>query len=308
MTVVLVADPSHAAKIAAAADLDPSIEIITSAPGEGLPAQASEATALVPRFLAVADALEVLDTLPALRLVQLMSNGADVWLPRVGGSLTICTASGAHGGSTAEWAMGALLAVLHDFPNFVAAQHRGEWDRHLTEELDGKRVLVLGAGDLGTQMRRRLEPFGAHITMAARTAREGVIAIDDVPAVLPEHDVVVLMVPLTEATHHLVDAQFLAALPDGAIVVNAARGPVVDTDALIAELTSGRLRAALDVTDPEPLPTGHPLWSAPGVFITPHVAGAVPGGQARALKVVVEQLNRFARGEELRNVVTDQGY
>lgn len=308
MTVVLVADPSHAAKIAAAADLEPSVEIITPSEGGDLPARASEATALVPGFLATADALEILDALPGLRLVQLMSNGADVWLPQVGGRLTICTASGAHGGSTAEWAMGALLAVLHHFPRFVLAQQRGEWDRHLTEELDGKRVLILGAGDLGTQMRRRLEPFGAQVTMTARTAREDVIAIDDVPAVLPEHDVVVLMVPLTDATRQLVDATFLAALPDGAIVVNAARGPVVDTDALIAELTSGRLRAALDVTDPEPLPAGHPLWSAPGVFITPHVAGAVPGGPTRALRVVVEQLSRFARGEELRNVVTDHGY
>lgn len=308
MTVVLVAHPAQAEKLTSAEDLDPSIEIIGFLPEDGLPERAAEAQVLVPGFLAAGEALEVLESLPDLELVQLMSNGADVWLELVGGPATLCTASGAHGGSTAEWAVGALLAVLHEFPGFVASQQRGTWDRHVTEELDGKRVLILGAGDLGTQMRRRLEPFGARVTMAARTARQDVIAIDDVPAVLGDHDVVIVMVPLTASTHGLVDAAFLAALPDGAIVVNAARGAVVDTDALLAELSTGRIRAALDVTEPEPLPAGHPLWSAPGIFITPHIAGAVPGAQRRAQQVVVDQLNRFARGEQLLNVVTDRGY
>jgi phosphoglycerate dehydrogenase-like enzyme len=135
-----------------------------------------------------------------------------------------------------------------------------------------------------------------------------VVAIDDVPALLPEHDVVIVMVPLTPDTTGLVDAAFLTAMPDGAVLVNAARGPVVDTDALLAELTAGRLRAALDVTDPEPLPAGHPLWNAPGVFITPHTAGSVPGSTRRALAVVRAQLDRFAAGEPLRNVVGTAGY
>lgn len=307
MTVVLVASPTMAEALAAAPDLDPAVEVIGFTPGEELPARADEATVLVPGFLAGGDARAVIDALPRLELVQLLTNGAEVWLD-VAARLTVCTASGAHGGATAEWAMGALLAVLHDFPAFVRSQDEGRWDRHQTDELDGKRVLVLGAGDLGGQLRARLEPFGARVTMAARTARDGVLGIDQVPGVLAEHDVVVLMVPLTPQTHHLVDGAFLAALPDGAVVVNAARGAVVDTDALLAELTAGRLRAALDVTDPEPLPADHPLWRAPNLFITPHVAGAVPGAPRRSMAVVVAQLNRLARGEQLQNVVTDRGY
>ncbi len=276
--------------------------------GGAMPDDGRAAAVLVPPFLAGPAATRLLGDLPELELIQLMSAGAEHWTPLVPDGVTLCTASGAHGGATAEWAVGALLAVLREFPPFALLQEQGRWDQHPTDELNGKRILVIGAGDLGTQVRTRLEPFGVTVTMAARTARPGVASIEEVPALLPGHDVVILMVPLTEATTGLVDREFLAAMPDDAVLVNAARGPVVDTEALVAELADGRLRAALDVTDPEPLPAGHPLWSAPGVFITPHVAGSVPGSYRRALSVVRRQLERFRDGDELQNVVGTAGY
>ena len=285
------------------------VEVVGSGPdGPSAPPSAAEVQVLVPPFLAGTAATRLLAELPRLELVQLMTAGAESWTGLVPAGVQLCTARGAHGGATAEWAVGALLAVLREFPHFARLQAEGRWDQHATDELDGKRALVIGAGDLGTQVRRRLEAFGVSVTMAARTARPGVAAIDDVPGLLPEHDVVIVMVPLTSATTGLVDAAFLSAMPNGAVLVNAARGPVVNSDALLAELTAGRLRAALDVTDPEPLPADHPLWSAPGAFITPHVAGSVPGSMKRALAVVRAQLERFAAGEPLQNVVGDAGY
>ncbi len=304
MTVIAVAN----SEIAAALGGEPGLEIVEVAAGTPIPAAAGGAEVLIPGFLAGGAAVDLMASLPRLRLVQLMTAGAEVWVGRTPPGVTLCTASGAHGGSTSEWAVGALLAVLHEFPLFVRRQGEGTWDRHRTDELAGKRVLVLGAGDLGTQVKRRLEAFDASVTLAARTARDGVIGIDQVPEVLGEYAVVIAMLPLTPATTGLIDARFLAAMPDGAVLVNAARGQIVDTAALIEELTSGRLRAAVDVTEPEPLPDGHPLWSAPNLFITPHIAGAVPGAQDRALAVVRAQLHRFADGEELRNVVRHHGY
>ena len=301
--VVLVGSPQIADGLA---DLPDHRVVIMK--DETVPEAGRSAAVLVPPFLAGPAATRVLRELPDLQLIQLLSAGAEHWVSLVPDGVTLCTASGAHGGATAEWAVGALLAVLREFPQFAARQAEQRWDQHATDELGGKRVLVLGAGDLGRQVRARLEPFGVTVTMAARHARDGVVAIGDVPSVLGEHDVVIVMVPLTPATTGLVDTDFLAAMPDGAVLVNAARGPVVDTAALIVELSAGRLRAALDVTDPEPLPAGHPLWSAPGVFITPHVAGSVPGSTRRALSVVRAQLERFASGQPLENVVSSAGY
>ncbi len=145
--------------------------------------------------------------------------------------------------------------------------------------------------------------FDAELTFVARTARDGVRSIDDLPQLLPDADVVILIVPVTDETRGMVDAAFLARMKDDALLVNAARGVVVDTDALLAELSSRRLRAALDVTEPEPLPAGHPLWSAPNLLLTPHVAGAVPGTNERAAAAVTDQLRRVLAGEPLVNVV-----
>jgi phosphoglycerate dehydrogenase-like enzyme len=298
---------------------DPSAEKIMGGVPEGfradvwtggteLPASADEVEVVIPPFPVQSPRLSVLASLPKLRLVQLLSAGAEKVIPHVPPGITVSTARGAHNTSVAEWVLSVVLAHLRDLPRFVLAQREGRWDFTLTGELAGKNVLIVGHGSIGEAVARRLAGFEVNVQGVARRPRPGVSVLADLPALLPRADVVVLLVPVTPATEGLVDARFLAQLTDGALVVNAARGAIVDTGALLAELTSGRLRAALDVTDPEPLPAGHPLWSAPGLLLTPHVAGASGKPMARALAVARAQLVRYAAGEPLVNVVGEGGY
>ncbi|WP_407936593.1 2-hydroxyacid dehydrogenase [Lentzea tibetensis] len=272
-------------------------------PGQPFPPEAQDAEVLVPKFLSGTDPAAVFATLPKLRLVQLLSAGAENFVGRIPDGVLLSTCRGAHGGSTAEWAIGALLAIYRDLLVFEQARIEGRWDYHFTDTLQGKQVLVVGAGDLGEQFRRRLEPFDATATMVGREARDGVHGVDELPDLLGSFDAVVVFVPLTAETERMVDAKFLSCMKDGAILLNGARGPVVDTDALLAELVSGRLRAALDVTDPEPLPEDHPLWTAPGLLLTPHVAGSCAGNKERAYSIVTAEVARFAAGESPRNLV-----
>jgi phosphoglycerate dehydrogenase-like enzyme len=248
-----------------------------------------------------------LAAMPELRVVQLVSAGAEVWVGHVPPGVLLCDGRGVHGGSTAEWVLTAILAVLREFPRFVRDQQARRWEPATTDELAGKHVLVVGAGDLGENVATRLRAFGASPVLVARRARDGVHAVGELPGLLPAADIVVLVVPLTPETTGLVDAAFLAAMRDGALLVNAARGAVVVTDALVAELSSGRLQAALDVTEPEPPPEDHPLWRAPNLLLTPHVGGNVRGFPRRAYRLVRDQILRYAAGEPLLNVVRD-GY
>jgi phosphoglycerate dehydrogenase-like enzyme len=288
------------------------LEGVTAIPvgrhGEVSGAAADAAELMVPPIRFHPGLSELAHRLPKLHVIQLISAGAEHWIGQVPPGVQLCTASGTHGGATSEWAVAALLAVVRQFPYYVDRQREGRWQQTGSDELAGKRVLVVGAGDLGRSVQARLEPFEATVTLVGRTTRDGVAAATDLPRLLPQHDVVILMVPLTPETTGLVDAEFLARMPDGAILVNAARGRVVVTDALLAELTAGRLRAALDVTDPEPLPDGHPLFSAPNVFLTPHVAGAVPGFLARSAQFLRDQISAYRDGRPLANVVGPHGY
>ena len=244
--------------------------------------EAAQAQVWVPRTSgAIVPDNGFLAALPNLRLVQLLSAGAEKFIGRLPEDVLLCNARGAHTPSTAEWSF---------------TTHRS---------LVGARVLVIGAGDIGRAIGRMLAGFDVELTYVARTARDGVRSTDELRRLLPRADVVILVVPVTPETRGMVDAEFLAAMPDGALLVNAARGVVVDTDALLAELTAGRLRAALDVTDPEPLPEGHPLWSAPGLLLTPHVGGEVPRTGERAVATVVDQMRRILAGEPLVNVVAE---
>jgi phosphoglycerate dehydrogenase-like enzyme len=242
--------------------------------------------------------------LPRLRLVQTLSAGTEQWEGRLPEGVGLSNARGAHGGTTAEWVLAALLAIHRELPRCVIDQQTGHWRRRLTQTLAGKRILVLGAGDLATQIVRRLMPFEATATLVGRHPRPGVHGPDELAGLAPQHDALVIVVPLTEETRGLVGAGLLARLPAGAVVVNAARGPVVDTDALLAELRRGRLRAALDVTDPEPLPPEHPLWQAPGVLISPHLGGATEDVLPRAWAVAGAQIAQVAAGRLPGNLVT----
>lgn len=266
----------------------------------------------VPPFSSGARPAGLLPRLSGLQVVQLLSAGADAWVGQVPDGVSLCDARGVHDASTSEWVLTATLAALRRFPAFARAQQRHEWAVSAetpTDELTGKRVLLIGAGSIGAAIAAKMAPFDVALTRVARTARpdEGVHGVDELPGLLPDAEVVVLVVPLTEQTRGLVDADFIKALPDGALLVNAARGPVVDTGALLAEVRTGRIGAALDVTEPEPLPPGHELWDLPNVLLTPHVGGAVRGLLPRAYRLAGDQLRRFVAGEPLINQVVD-GY
>ena len=273
--------------------------------GEAEPPRRGEiAFLVVPLDLEVRAAIE---RMPRLEVLQTLSAGVDQIIDAVPEGVTLCDARGVHGSAVAEWVLAVTLAALRGLPKFVREQDRARWAPSSTEELHGKRALIVGAGDAGQNVARLFAACEADTILVARRARDGVHAREDLPSLLPSADVVVVVVPLTPATAGMVDAGFLAAMPEGALLVNAARGSVVNTDALVKEVMAGRLRAALDVTDPEPLPPEHPLWRAPGVLLTPHVAGGVTGFPARALALVRAQLGRHVRAEPLENVVSD-GY
>ena len=276
--------------------------------GEQLPESADEVEVVVLPFGVPASRMPVLAKLPRLNLIQLMSAGAEQAIPFVPPGVTLCNARGAHDPAVAEWIMAVILAQVRELPRFAAAQQAATWAPASTGALAGQRVLIVGYGSIGAAVERLLTPFGVTVQRIARRARNGVSAMDELAAALPDADIVIVLVPVTPATNGLVDARFLSQLHDGALLVNAARGSIVDTGALLTELRSGRLRAALDVTDPEPLPDGHPLWSAPGLLLTPHVGGATPQAVPRAMAVVRDQLARYASGEPLRNIVGADGY
>ncbi len=259
----------------------------------------------IPPLVPVPDVPGTLARMRSLRLLQTVTAGVEAYRPHQPEGAVLCNARGVHDAGTAEWVVGAMVAVIREFPGFTDAQRRGEWTYHHTGALADSTVLIVGYGSIGAALERRLDGFEVEIVRVARRAREGVHGMAELTELLPAADVVVLLVPATEATAGMVDAAFLARMKDGAVLVNAARGGVVDTQALIAELKDGRLRAALDVTAPEPLPEGHPLWSAPGVLITPHVAGSTPASGRRMLRLMRSQITRHLAGEPLDNIITD---
>ena len=281
------------------------LEVFTG-PGE-YPSDPSTVEFWVPPFLATSKVTTPIDDMASLKVIQLLTAGAEVWAPVVPSGITLCDARGVHTGVTAEWTIGAIIAAMRGFDVFARQQPRHEWNVRWKTTVCDKRALIVGAGDIGEKVGEVLGVLGASVTKVARRVRPGVHAIDEIDALLPEADVVVLILPLTDATRGIVDAKFLSRMKDGALLVNAARGPIVDTDALTAEVASGRLRCAIDVVDPEPLPEDHPLWDLDGALITPHVGASVDGMVARAYGPVGPQLRRFAAGEPLENVVTE-GY
>jgi phosphoglycerate dehydrogenase-like enzyme len=258
----------------------------------------------VPAYEFSTEIIDVIAQMPRLRIVQTLTAGVDNFRAAIPHGVTLCNAAGVHDAATSELAVGLMISAERRLAELAVAQREGRWDQQMSSSLADRRVLVVGAGNIGSAIQRRLAGFECDVTLVGRTARPGVRAIAELPDLLPSADIVVLIIPLTDETSGMVDASFLARMPDGALLVNVARGAIVDTDALIAETSSGRLRAALDVTDPEPLPPGHPLWSIPGVIITPHVGGASSALWPRAYRLVGEQLRRLAAGRPLLNVVT----
>jgi phosphoglycerate dehydrogenase-like enzyme len=268
--------------------------------------------------------------LRGVKVAQSMMAGTEWLTDLVGPSVTVCNAQGAHSISTAEWTLAAILATLKYLPFYRDLQQKSEWcsrtkgsafyatihnDQRpqfppfMQEELHAKRVLIVGYGDIGKTIESMLAPFGVEITRVARTARAlsstspEVHPVDALDSLLPSAEIVILILPLTPESHGLIGAKQLALMPQGALLVNSARGPIVQTDALVEALNAGHIRAAVDVTDPEPLPADHPLWKCPNLLITPHVAGSTPQFSPRATKIAAAQIRHLLKGEPLINIV-----
>jgi phosphoglycerate dehydrogenase-like enzyme len=243
----------------------------------------------------------------SLKFVQTQSTGFDGVIEAAGPSAGVANASGVHAAATAELAIGLILAKLRGIDQAVRDQQYGLWRPERRQSLADRRVLLVGVGGIGHEIARRLEPFEVTVTRvgsSARTDEHGdVHASSDLPALAATHDILVSVLPLNEHTHQLIGEEVLAALPDGALVVNVGRGSVVDTAALTKEVLSGRLQCAIDVVDPEPLPQDHPLWSTTNALITPHVGGNASAFQPRILKLLRKQLEALAAGQAPANLV-----
>jgi len=242
--------------------------------------------------------------MPRLRVLQSLSSGVDNVLGSVPDQVTFCNGIGLHHEEgTAELAVSIILASLKHIPVFALQQSRRQWHHLRTDSLDGKRVLLVGYGRIGQEIEQRLAPFGARITRTSRTARDGVAPLAHLPRLAADADILVVCIALTPGTTGLISGEVLAALPAGALVVNVARGPIIDAAALAGHLADGRLRAALDVTDVEPLPADRPEWAMPNVLITPHVGGDTFVFAQRASRFVADQAERYVNGQPLANVV-----
>jgi phosphoglycerate dehydrogenase-like enzyme len=264
----------------------------------------AEVDLIVPLMRTRAPLLELLAGPPGrLRVIQTLSAGVDWLVGNVPKQVMVCNARGVYDAPLAEWVVGAILAMQRGLVQARDAQARREWDEIEPPELAGRRVVILGLGSIGTAISNRLRPFGVEVIGVARTARDGVRGLADLDEVLPEAEILVNILPLTGETRGLLDARRLGLLPDGALLVNAGRGRTIETSALVEELQAGRMRAALDVTDPEPLPGDHPLWGLPNVLISPHMAGDSPGSTIRSFELAGDQVRRFAAGEPLINEV-----
>ena len=281
-------------------------EVVVPGERDEPPASIDEVVFYVPPYRFSEADSAVVPRMSSLQVVQTMTAGVDHIRPHVPDGVVLCNGRGIHDASTAELAVTLMLASLRGIPGFVRAQDAHTWAHGTRPALADRTVLVVGYGALGEALERRLDGFEVDVVRVARSAREGVHGFDELAILLPEADVVVLMVPLTAETRGMVDRGFLARLRDGALLVNVARGAVVETDALVDALRTGRVSAALDVTDPEPLPAGHPLWDCPNLLVSPHVGGASSAMEPRALRLVRAQLARFAAGEPLVNVMAGE--
>ena len=251
--------------------------------------------------------LELLGDMPRLAVVQTVSAGVDWLLPWVPEGVTVCNARGIRDTAVAEWVLAAILAMEKKLGALARRQAEHAWQPEPLDELAGKRALIVGYGSIGRRVAAMLEALSVEVRGVASSARPGVHGVEELVQLLPSAEIVVLLVPLTTQTHELFDRRMLSAMRTGALLVNAARGAVLDTDALLEQLLAGRLRAALDVTDPEPLPADHPLWDAPGVMVTPHLAGDSPQATERVYAFVGDQIRRYAAGERLLNIVERPG-
>jgi len=290
----------------ALAELDGATVEVVTPDGSALPPSATQVEFYVPPFFPAPEAVAAMARMTSLKVVQTLTAGFDLVRPHVPDGAVLCNARGVHDASTAEWVVAAILASVRQFPHFAAEQAAGRWSYRFTGCLAGRTVLIVGYGSIGQAVERRLAGLEVQVRRVARSARDGVSPVSELPEMLPSADVVILLAPVTAETIGMANAAFLARMKDGSLLVNAARGALVVTDDLVAELSSGRLSAALDVTEPEPLPPGHPLWQLPNVLITPHVGASTPVSVTASLNFVRAQAERYLAGKPLANVITGE--
>jgi len=263
----------------------------------------SDITFYIPSYMGGRTALEHSKKMSNLKVLQMPNAGYEDAIEFTRPGMTLCNGRGIHDASTAELAVGLAIASLRGFPEFVRNQDKGQWVHSRQQSLNDKKVAIIGYGSIGKTVARNLSGFDVTVVPFSRSGSDGALKIADLDKHLPTFDVVILILPLNDESRKMFNKERLALLKDGALLVNVARGGIVDTGALVAELRSGRITAALDVTDPEPLPEGHPLWSAPGVLIAPHVGGNTSAFEPRARRLVESQLSRLAQGKGLDNVI-----
>ena len=263
----------------------------------------SDITFYVPSYMGGKTALDFASKMTNLSVLQMPNAGYDDALAFLRPGLTLCNASGVHDASTAELAVALALASRRGFPTFARDQAVSKWNHQRFQSLSDSKIGVIGFGSIGKQVAKNLSGFEVEVIGFSKSGRDGSKKIEELDAYLPTLDIIILILPLNPESKHLFNAQRLAMMKDGALLVNVARGPIIDTDALVKELNTGRIHAALDVTDPEPLPEGHPLWSAKNVMIVPHVGGNTTAFEPRARKLIQSQLELLAAGEPLKNVV-----
>jgi phosphoglycerate dehydrogenase-like enzyme len=258
----------------------------------------------VPSYMGDIKTLEVIAEMKNLKIVHYSQAGYDDILPHIPHNVILCNASGLHDVSTSELAIGLAIASRRGFTQFIDNQRKGLWHRQTKPTLADSHVGIVGYGHIGKRITLLLEKFETKVTPFSRSGNDGAVKISEFDNFLPDLDVIILILPLTHESKHFINADRIKKMKDGATLINVARGAIVDTNALIAELNTGRITAGLDVTDPEPLPEGHPLWSAPNLIITPHVGGDSAAFDPRARKMVEEQLERLAQSKPLLNQIT----
>jgi phosphoglycerate dehydrogenase-like enzyme len=281
---------------------------LTHLPTNGVtpdPADLEKITFYVPAYMYGAAALTPIASMGSLQVIQSPNAGVDDVIPLRPKGVVLCNAAGVHDASTAELAVGLAIASRRGFNSFAQYQSRGVWLHTSNASLTDSKVAIVGHGNIGKTIAQMLGGFEVEVTSFSRSGSDGALKMENFDRLLPTFDVIILIVPLNDQTRHFINAQRLSAMKDGASLINVARGAIIDIDALVAELNSGRISCALDVTDPEPLPAGHPLWNTPNTIITPHVGGDSKAFEPRGRALVEAQLARFAAGQPLINVVAE---
>jgi phosphoglycerate dehydrogenase-like enzyme len=263
----------------------------------------SQITFYVPQYMGGKKALEYVQKMPNLKYLQVPNAGYDDALEFLRPGMTLCNARGVHDASTAELAVALALASRRGFHDFAIAQSKSEWAHKRYPSFNDSKIGIIGAGSIANTLRSYLEPYDVEISMFSRSGQNGSIAISELSAHLPNLDFIFIVIPLNEESRNLFDSTKLALMKDGAVIVNVGRGPIINTQALLEELNSGRIYAGLDVTDPEPLPSDHPLWKAKNLIITPHVGGNSTAFESRGKRLIESQLELLSSGQELNNIV-----